>query len=375
MKYFFFVISVSILLVGCGRTEQPVNTPAVSSPEVVETTKQPIVEETTSEPEDVPAAEIPAARIAEPIAEYATRRTFKAFGEYISDRFNGYHVGDDVEYTGTETEVAVNAIADGTVKQVSRVSGYGGLIIIEHTFEDKTVTALYGHIDLSSATVSSGDTVSKGQFIANLGAGESDETDGERKHLHFAVFEGTDSRLNGYEQTAGGVNEWLNPQDLLTAYGLQLKSQSRLYNPSFELGGDMFNIEFTIPAGWELEYIPSLQALNLFTLSSAGTARERSQIFIRFFDANQFLTLTTVTIHSTTDLTVGVEDYIAKQYDIEKKPDRADFVDQPSWRNARHIVTDLRGSEGQTRYYVVAKNPKLDPALYQTVLDSIKIRE
>jgi len=48
-----------------------------------------------------------------------------------------------------------------------------------------------------------------------LGKGYSDETDGERKHLHFAIHKGTKIDVRGYVQTKGELQDWLNPLPLL----------------------------------------------------------------------------------------------------------------------------------------------------------------
>jgi len=133
-------------------------------------------------------------------------------------------------------------------------------------------------------------------------------------------------------------------------------------------------LSFEIPDEWRFEYVPSTQALNLYDTNNDGSTLERSQIFIRYFDARSFLTLSTVTIHDTEDLTVGREDYVARRYDIEKKKGVPNFSDQPSWRSVRHIVTDFRAEDGFTRYYVVASRPDLDPAIYTRVLESMTLR-
>jgi hypothetical protein len=70
---------------------------------------------------------------------------------------------------------------------------------------------------------------------------------------------------------------------------------------------------------------------------------------------------------------LGQENYIARRYDIEKNAGVADFADQPSWRNERHVVTDFRAGDGYTRYFVVAANPDLDPKVYETFLKRVKI--
>lgn len=308
-----------------------------------------------------------------PIAEYGERLRYKAFGEYIQDRFRGYHVGDDIEYEDESKEVPASAIANGTIKYIGRVDGYGGLIIVKHNINAKTIHSLYGHLDLSSSTLKEYDTVAKGQFLANLGNNKSVETDGERKHLHFALYEGNDVRLGGYESSANKVGSWINPYDFFSTNGVAMNEQSRSFESNRDLGGDQFALQFTIPKGFEVEYIPSIKALNLFTLAGTGTARDRSQILIRNFDAKDFLTLSTVTIHNKEDLKIGTEKYTARRYDIEKKTGIADFADQPFWRNKRHIVTDFREKEGFTRYYVVAANPKLDVQIYESVLASMTI--
>ena len=153
-----------------------------------------------------------------------------------------------------------------------------------------------------------------------------------------------------------------------------MASPSRMFDAEAELGGDTYRLEFTIPPGWEIEYVRSLDALNVYTLAGEGTARERSQILIQHFDASEFLTLQTVTIHRIEDTSIGMGNYMARRYDIEKKPGVAVFKDQPSWRNQRHIATDFRASEGRTRYYTVAANPDLDEDIYKSILASMRIK-
>ena len=310
-----------------------------------------------------------------PVDEYIERRTFKTFGEYIQDRFSGYHVGDDIEYVDVEEEVPVYAIADGIVDLVSWTSGYGGLMIVRHSVEGEAVTAVYGHIDLSSTELKSGDQVAKGQIIAHLGDGETQETDNERKHLHFALYQDEEVRIAGYERFADAVDLWINPQDFFMEHGLPTSVETRSFDASTEVGGDMYNLDFDIPFGWGVEYVPSLKALNLYEMLGEGDARERSQIFIRHFDASQFLTLSTVKIFERTDTVVGVEDYVARRYDIEKNVGVKNFPDQPLWRSKRHIVTDFSLNDGFTRYFVIAANPDLDLVIYEALLESMEIIE
>lgn len=310
-----------------------------------------------------------------PIDQYGSRRTFKLFGEYFKDRFEGYHVADDIEYEDVEREIEVRAIADGTIRHFGPVDGYGGLIVIEHRIGEDRINAVYGHLDLGSSDLSAGDPVGKGQVIATLGDDRSIETDGERKHLHFALYEGEEEevRLQGYEPHPAQLENWINPDDFYRSHGFLTERQPRTFYPEKDLGGTEFPIQFTIPAGWDAEYVPSIKSLNLYTVAGEGTSRERSQMFIRFFDAEDFLTLSTVGIFETTDLEIGKEDYTARRYDIEKRASVAPFRDQPLWRNERHIVTDFFKGRGLTRYFVVAANPELDEELYEQVLESMEV--
>lgn len=350
-----------LILIGAGCT---------ASSTIVKETKQ--IDQAGSEQVDM-EVEVSDSMVVLPIDQYLNRRSQKVFGEYIQDRFTGYHVGDDIEYGDQLEEVAVLSIAEGIVLYRQRTSGYGGLIIVEHTIDNRKVRALYGHLDLESTPIEIGSEVVKGQLLANLGDHQSIETDGERKHLHFGLYEGSDLRLQGYESSALKVDDWINPQDFFSSYGLNMITRSRQFDSVVDLGGNIFQLSFTVPAGMEVEYIPAIESLNIFSMSGEGTARQRSQIFLRYFDANRFLTLGTVTIHSQDDLTVGTANYTARRYDIAKKTGVADFSQQPDWRNDRHIVTDFVKGEGFGRYYVVAANPELDQAVYEAFLVGVTI--
>lgn len=323
--------------------------------------------ETGCEPEIKPA------QVVLPIIGYESRRTFKTYGEYIQDRFTGYHVGDDIEFVDYKDRIPVVAIAKGTVRKIDTVSGYGGVVIIEHEVGDQKINALYGHLDIAQSPLKEGLSVMAGDYIAPLGENKTKETDGERKHLHFALYRGEEIKLQGYEKDPSKLADWINPTDFFNEQGVKNDTYSRAYNPSQDLGGNIFKIRFAIPGGMEVEYIPQIQALNVFTLAGSGTARDRSQIFIRYFEANDFQTLSTVTIHSAEDTNVGDGNFPARRYDIEKKNSVADFAYQPEWRNRRHLVTDFKTGPNFARFYVVAKNPYLADNIYQSILAGIQV--
>lgn len=156
-----------------------------------------------------------------PTSEFEARITKKKFGSYITpatspvqpERFSGYHTGVDVEFTDTTKDVPVRAITNGIVTFSGFIGGYGGVILVTHKIENVSRTALYGHLDPASLK-SAGEKVKKGQTIGNLGDGQTQEADGERKHLHFAILTNTRQDFRGYVQTKSELASWLDPLSL-----------------------------------------------------------------------------------------------------------------------------------------------------------------
>lgn len=159
--------------------------------------------------------------IIEPVDEFRSRINLKEFGTYVTpdsspvepERFTGYHTGVDIEYTDATQDTEVLAITNGKVLYKGRVNGYGGVIILEHELSGQTYSVLYGHLDPGSLTNKS--TVEKGERLGVLGAGYTEETDNERKHLHFSIKPGTDTDLRGYVNTSSELKDWINPLELL----------------------------------------------------------------------------------------------------------------------------------------------------------------
>lgn len=156
-----------------------------------------------------------------PLSGFAGRVTKKPFGIHVTpknsptqpEHFSGYHTGADAETTDTEknTDIPVYAIADGTIKVSRFAQGYGGVIIIDHLVGGKHVLALYSHVRLSASHKKVGDSVKAGEQLSVLGTGYSSETDGERKHLHFAIINGSTITLRGYVSTQAALNGWHDP--------------------------------------------------------------------------------------------------------------------------------------------------------------------
>jgi len=162
-----------------------------------------------------------------PIANFYSRITKKTFGLYVTpqnspvqpERFAGYHTGVDIEYGDVSGDVQVYAIADGTVVRSGWVSGYGGTIAISHNINGKKIVVIYGHLRPASL-VANNKSVKAGQQIAVLGTGYSNETDGERKHLHFAVRADNTANVAGYVKIQSELSGWQDPVTFMHSLGL-----------------------------------------------------------------------------------------------------------------------------------------------------------
>lgn len=172
-----------------------------------------VVEDPIEEVDPIPAS------LVYPIENFETGITLKSFGSYITpetspvqpERFSGYHTGVDVEADKLEEETPVVSIADGTVVLARTVNGYGGVVVVQYWFDEEPILALYGHLDMSSVSVGEGDSLALGQVLGVLGEGYTQETDGERKHLHFALIPGETVSLLGYVQSEAALSGWLDP--------------------------------------------------------------------------------------------------------------------------------------------------------------------
>lgn len=158
--------------------------------------------------------------LAKPVVDFKARITKKPFGIYITpetspvqpEKFSGYHNAVDVEYGDVSDDVEIHAAYDGTVIYSGYVSGYGGFVAIQHDFNGEKIISIYGHLDPDSQ-VDNGAKVIKGDKIGILGEAYSNQTDGERKHLHFAIIKGEKLDFRGYVQSESELSLWQNPLD------------------------------------------------------------------------------------------------------------------------------------------------------------------
>lgn len=173
----------------------------------------------------------PAPTLVYPIDRFLERITTNDFGTYYpsggssnpdtkvcpsATYYVGYHTANDLETFPEEENSAVPAyaIADGVVRQIGPVSGYGGLIVIESTINNQIYTIYYGHLDLSTSALKTQDKVTVGQKIAELGKQCSQSNGDVRKHLHFAIHKGTTIDVRGYAPSETALSDWLDPKTL-----------------------------------------------------------------------------------------------------------------------------------------------------------------
>lgn len=154
------------------------------------------------------------------VAPLATDRiTKKSFGTYVTpekspvspEKFTGFHTGVDFE-APEDGDVSIRAACSGEIIEKKTVSGYGGVVIQRCDIAGEPVTALYGHIRLSSVTQRVGGSLTAGEEFAKLGTGFSAETDGERPHLHFGLHKGSAVELKGYVQSEAQLKSWIAPR-------------------------------------------------------------------------------------------------------------------------------------------------------------------
>lgn len=156
-----------------------------------------------------------------PLEKAQQRVTKKPFGILIvsgsspvqPEKFSGYHTGTDFEIFPEElsVDVPVRAVCSGKIRLKKIASGYGGLAIEDCFIEKNQITVIYGHLKLESIKYEAGADLKMGDIIGVLGRDRSQETDGERKHLHLGFHKGTGVNILGYVQNETDLSGWIDP--------------------------------------------------------------------------------------------------------------------------------------------------------------------
>lgn len=113
------------------------------------------------------------------------------------------YTGEPDFHSGTDFAAAdgtpIFALADGVVSYAGLSSGYGGLIIIEHTIGGQRIASTYAHMWQNGIYVTAGDRILAGQHIGDVGS--SGKSTGA--HLHFEI------RRGGTTSAAIDAEVWL----------------------------------------------------------------------------------------------------------------------------------------------------------------------
>ncbi|MFZ2804162.1 MAG: peptidoglycan DD-metalloendopeptidase family protein [Patescibacteria group bacterium] len=218
------VVAVGAVIVASGWN------PFATSPKPVTPNAGPAVASTTQAaadiaPDTTTTAPVAPPELSPPLPDALSRVTKKTFGLYVSptdspvspERFTGYHTGVDFETTPAEQniDVHVSAVCDGPLLLKEWASGYGGAAVQKCTLDKQVVTIIYGHLLETSITPKVGDQMKAGEQFAVLGKGYSQETDGERKHLHLGIHKGSSINILGYVQNKSNLSGWLDALDYL----------------------------------------------------------------------------------------------------------------------------------------------------------------
>jgi len=147
--------------------------------------------------------------------------------------------------------------------------------------------------------------------------------------------------------------------------------EEKINKVDFSKVNSTFRFSGKIPAEFEMEYIPSLKATSIYDPRLPGeNIKEKSQIYITSFEANRFLTLSTVSITQQDETLVKGHDAVL--YEIAKKPGVPDFPGQPSWRNFKHTALDIRFTKNSPSvFYSFAYNPTLSESIFNDFIDSL----
>src|SRR3989338_5312056 len=132
-----------------------------------------------------------------------------------------------------------------------------------------------------------------------------------------------------------------------------------------------FPFSAKIPKEFEAEYISELKAINIYNPALRGSNNiEKSQLYISFFKASRFLTLSTVDI--TKQDKMIIKGYEAILYEISKKDGVPNFAGQPGWRNFKHQALDIRLTKDSPSYfYSFAYVPDLGEKTFNSIIDSL----
>lgn len=151
-------------------------------------------------------------------SSYSTNITTQSWG-------TSGHLGVDLGTSGNRAST-VHSIYPGTVyKIIKNDSGWGNMVIVQHTINGKTFYSGYAHMANNSIVVSVGQSLSAGQKLGTMGStGNSSGA-----HVHLVIFSGsvtkntipagyTSSKISGDTFTIGKI-KYYNPLKVISSNG------------------------------------------------------------------------------------------------------------------------------------------------------------
>ncbi len=319
--------------------------------------------------EIVAESELDNSQVVFPIIGYVEKRVKQVYGQYVTEPVEGYHTGDDVEVNQSQKDdIPIASVADGEIIYKKWTANYGGLVVIKHLIDQNELKIFYGHLRLASISKNVGDKVTKGEIIGMLGADRSYDTDNQRRHLHFGIYQGSDINLSVAVSKPEQLVNWLNPTDFFQKYNLPTSVLGELTFTSVEPMAD-FKLSFKYPAFWQAEYWPSEKLINLFSLQGGGSGLERSQVIIYQLTADNFQVPERFEILEQKNSTYAGQASIDYQVTIRDNDDI--LLKMPSWISLKHRLTVIKNQEVNKRYYVLEQNPELPIEQFEQFLSSL----
>jgi len=150
------------------------------------------------------------------------------------------------------------------------------------------------------------------------------------------------------------------------------KNNTRYKRFDFSSLSTIFTFSAEIPDSLEAEFVNKNESINIFNPKDVkSNNQDSSQIFIRHFSANSFLTLNTVDILQEEKTTAVNRP--AVRYEIKKKENVPNFPNQPLWRNEQHKLIDIRYSDNNpSTFFVFSYNPEFSEKQFERFIQSIE---
>jgi hypothetical protein len=175
------------------------------------------------------------------------------------------------------------------------------------------------------------------------------------------------------DKNVPAVSDAEDAVDQVLGVASEIEEEEQMPTKRVDFSGNdsVYRFSAVIADEFEVEYVPEIQSINIYDPSlEKESDREKSQIFVRFFEASSFLTLSTVDILNQEETESKGRDVV--RYEIAKKSSVLDFPNQPSWRNEQHKLIDIRYRKGSPSFfYVFSYNPEYPEQDFEKFIQSL----